>query len=86
MKDVPRLSMRQLSTVDTQELAALVQSGQSSDDDDGELSPAAATYKSHGPDIVDVLIDFLKKAQDECDHTRNADSNAAHSCDAPAVT
>ena len=56
-----------------------MQSRQSSDDDDGELSaPAAATYKSHSSDIVDVLNDLLDKAQTELDDTRHAESNAAH--------
>ena len=67
------------SSVDKQKLVALVQSRQSSDDDDGELSaPAAATYKSHSSDIVDVLNDLLDKAQTELDDTRHAESNAAH--------
>merc|ERR1719414_2422993 len=67
------------SSVDKQKLAALVQSRQSSDDDDGELSaPAAAAYKSHSSDIVDVLNDLLDKSQTELDDTRHAESNAAH--------
>ena len=67
------------SSVDKEKLVALVQSRQSSDDDDGELSaPAAATYKSHSSDIVDVLNDLLDKAQTELDDTRHAESSAAH--------
>ena len=38
-------SMRQLSSVDKQELVALAQSQQSSDDENGELSHAAEIYK-----------------------------------------
>merc|ERR1712136_526813 len=54
------------SSVDKQRLVALVQSRQSSDDEDGELSaPAAATYKTHSSDIVDVLNDLLDKSQTE---------------------
>ena len=61
-------------------------SRQSSDDDDCAFSLAAATYNSHSSDIVDVPIGFLNKAQSECDHTRNATSNAAHSCDSQPVS
>ena len=67
------------SSVDKQKLVALVRSRKSSDDDDGELSaPAAATYKSHSSDIVDVLNELLDKAQTEFDDTRHAESSAAH--------
>merc|ERR1712136_682181 len=52
------------SSVDKQKLVALVQSRQSSNDDDDELSaPVAAAYKSHSSNIVDVLNDLLDKAQ-----------------------
>ena len=78
--------MRRLSSVDKEKLVALVQSQQPSDDDDCELSLAAATYKSHSSDAVGVPIDFLDEAQATCDHTRHADSIAAHSCDAQAVS
>ena len=41
--------------VDRQKLVVLVQSKQSSDDDDSELSaPDTATYRSHSSDIIDV--------------------------------
>ena len=77
--------MRQLSSVDKQELVALMQSQQSSDDHDGELSVAAATCNSHSSQLVAVPAAFLDNAQFECDHTRHAASNAAHSCYGQAV-
>eukprot|EP00450_Noctiluca_scintillans_P037561 CAMPEP_0194549592 /NCGR_PEP_ID=MMETSP0253-20130528/95285_1 /TAXON_ID=2966 /ORGANISM="Noctiluca scintillans" /LENGTH=308 /DNA_ID=CAMNT_0039397023 /DNA_START=76 /DNA_END=1000 /DNA_ORIENTATION=- len=67
------------SGVDKQKLVALVQSRQSSNDDDDELSaPVAAAYKSHSSNIVDVLNDLLDKAQIELDDTRHTESHAAH--------
>jgi len=67
------------SSVDKQKLVALVQSRQSSDDEDDELSaPEAAAYKSHSSNIVDVLNDLLDTAQTELDDTRHAESTAAH--------
>ena len=42
-------------SVDKQKLVVLVQSKQSSDDDDSELSaPDTATYRSHSSDIIGV--------------------------------
>ena len=64
---------------------ALTQSQQSSDDYDGELSVAAATSNSHSSQTVAVPVAFLDNAQFECDHTRHAASNAAHSCYGQAV-
>ena len=78
--------MRQLPSVDKQELGALVQSWQSSDDDDGEMSLETATFESHTCETVGVAINFLDNAQNECDQTRHADLNAVHSCDAQAVS
>ena len=43
------------------------QSQQSSEDDDGELSLAAATYNSHSSHIVEVPVDFLDTALSGCD-------------------
>ena len=65
--------------------SALTQSQQSSDDYDGELSVAAATYNGHSSQPVAVPVAFLDTAHSECDHTRHAASNAAHSCDGQAV-
>ena len=68
-----------LSSVDNREIGG--QSLQSDDAQDGELSAhVAATYISHCFDTVDKLIDFLDKAQTECDHSCRAELNAAHSC------
>ena len=64
---------------------ALTQSQQSSDDCDGELSVAPATYNSHSSQTVAVSVAFLDKAKSECDHTRHAASNTAQSCDAQAA-
>ena len=67
------------SSIDGQKLLALVQSRQSSDDDDCELSaPAAATYKSHSSDIIDVFNDLLDKVQTQLDETRHSVASAAH--------
>ena len=66
-------------SINGQKLLALVQSRQSSVDDDGELSaPAAATYKSHSSDIVHVFNDLLDKAQTQIDDTRHSVASAAH--------
>ena len=71
--------MRQLSSVDKQELVALMQSQQSSDDDDGEFSLAAETHSSLSSHTDEVPMDSLGKSQSEFDHSRHAASNAAHS-------
>ena len=42
-------------------------------------------FDSQSYDLVDVLLDLLDKAQAECDHTRHAEWNTAHRCDAQAV-
>ena len=72
-------SMRQLSSFDKQELVALMQSQQSSDDDDGEFSLAAATHSSRSSHTDEVPMDSLGKSQSEFDQSRHAASNAAHS-------
>ena len=60
------------ASVDKQKLVALVQSRQSSDDDDSELSSLpAASYKRHSSVIVEVLNDLLDKDQTEFDDTRH---------------
>ena len=52
---------------------------QSSNDNVDELSVlVAAAYRSHSSNIVDVLNDFLEKAQTELGDTRHSWSNAAH--------
>merc|ERR1719408_130986 len=67
------------SVQDQQHLVALVQAkqGASSDDDDFG-APAAASYKSHSTNIVDVLDDLKEKAEEELADVRKAESGAKH--------
>jgi len=67
------------SVQDQQHLVALVQGrqGESNDDDDFG-APAAAGYKSHGSNIVDVLDDLKEKAEEELAALRKAESGAKH--------
>jgi chromosome segregation ATPase len=58
-----------LSTADGAKLSALIQSEQSSDDDDAG-APAPATYENQSGGILDVLNDLLEKAQGELEKTR----------------
>merc|ERR1719421_2771707 len=68
------------STTDRQKLVALVQSKQG--DEDSEFgAPAAASYKSHSSNIVDVLEDLKEKAEGELGDARKAESSAAHNYD-----
>ena len=68
-----------LSCVDKQKFAAHVQSRPSSNDVDDELSaPVVVACKSHSSNKVDVLSDFVDKAQTKFVDTRHAESNAAH--------
>merc|ERR1719420_1366937 len=56
---------------------ALVQSQQSSDDDDSEYgAPAAATYKSHSSSIIDILADMKEKAEGELSDLRKEEGKA----------
>jgi len=69
------------SVSDRQHLTALVQNHQegSSDDDDSELgAPAAAGYKSHGSNIIDVLEDLKEKAEEELSQLRKAEASTKH--------
>jgi len=82
--------MKGLSTVidaaafsisDREHLTALVQSRQTaaSDDDDSELgAPAAAGYKSHSSNIIDVLEDLKEKAEEELGDVRKAEASTKH--------
>jgi len=64
---------------DQKKLAALVQSQQSDDSDDDELgAPAAATYKSHSSNILDVLEDLKEKAEGQLSDLRKAEVNTKH--------
>jgi len=67
------------TTIDKQKLTALVQSQQGSDDDDSEFgAPAAATYKTHSTNIVDVLVDMKDKAEEQLADLRKAEKSTAH--------
>jgi hypothetical protein len=67
------------SVQDRTHLVALVQAkqGASSDEDDFG-APAAASYKSHSSNIVDVLDDLKEKAEEELADLRKAESGAKH--------
>merc|ERR1719161_1743585 len=67
---------------DKQHLLALVQSQQSSEDDDAELgAPAPDAYKSKSGGIVDVLNDMKEKAEGELSDLRKAENNQKHNYD-----
>ena len=75
----PRIFIQMVAEHTGLKLVALVQSRQSSNDDDGEMSvPAAAIHQSHSYDIIGVLSDLLDKAHAELDNTRDAVTNTAH--------
>ena len=59
------------SSDDREKLVALVQSRQSSNNDENE-------FPGHGSDMIDVLIDLQKKGQTELDHTHHSEPHAAH--------
>lgn len=70
------------SNDDRQKLLALVQSQQGSSADDEEFgAPAAAAYKSHSSNIVDVLEDLKEKAEEQLATLRKEESNAQHNYD-----
>merc|ERR1712087_763155 len=70
------------STADKNKLVALVQSKQNSDADDGEIgAPAAAVYKTHSGNILDVLEDMKEKAEEQLSDLRKAETNTAHNFD-----
>merc|ERR1719240_1753372 len=57
----------------------MVQAQQSATaDDDDAGAPAAAVYKSHSSNIVDVLEDLKEKAEEELSALRKAETNAKH--------
>merc|ERR1719225_2513884 len=71
-----------LSSSDQQKLTALVQSQQSDDADEDELgSPAAAAYKTHSTNILDVLEDLKEKAEGQLSDLRKAEVNTRHNFD-----
>jgi len=64
---------------DQAKLAAFVQSQQSEENDDLELSaPAGAVYKTHSTGILDVLEDLKEKAEGELADLRKAETNTRH--------
>merc|ERR1719272_607835 len=71
-----------LSSHDKKTLATLMQSKQSSDDDDAEMgAPAPDAYKSHSGGIVDVLGDMKDKAEGQLSDARKAEMNSKHNYD-----
>merc|ERR1712187_157826 len=53
-----------------------------SDADDGEIgAPAAAVYKTHSSNILDVLEDMKEKAEEQLNDLRKAETNTAHNYD-----
>ena len=82
-----KVDVAAFSRVDEQRLVAFVQSRQSSDDDDGELSAlSVASYKRHSSVVVEVLNDLLDRAQTELDDTRHGVQRCSHFRDARAVS
>merc|ERR1719323_2761778 len=68
-----------LSGSDQKKLTALVQAQQNDDADEDELgSPAAAAYKTHSGNIVDVLEDLKEKAEGQLSDLRKAEVNSKH--------
>merc|ERR1740129_1667732 len=70
-----------LSSSDQQKLTALVQSQQGDDADDELGSPAAAAYKTHSGNILDVLEDLKEKAEGQLSDLRKAEVNTKHNFD-----
>jgi len=64
------------STADQKQLAALLQSRGTEDDDMSAPDPAA--YKSHSSGILDVLEDLKEKAEEQLSALRKAETNAKH--------
>merc|ERR1719346_263505 len=69
------------SSSDQKQLAALVQAQQSDDADDELGSPAAAAYKTHSGNILDVLEDLKEKAEGQLSDLRKAEVNTQHNFD-----
>jgi len=73
------LDAASLSGSDQKKLTALIQSQQSDDADEDELgSPAAAAYKTHSGNILDVLEDLKEKAEGQLSDLRKAEVNTKH--------
>jgi len=68
-----------LSLHDKSKLLGLVQSSENEDDEEFDAAaPAPEAYKSHGSNIVDVLIDLKQKAEMQLDEARKEEINAKH--------
>merc|ERR1712242_167199 len=64
---------------DQTKLMAFVQSQQSEEADELELSPpAASTYKTHSTGILDVLEDLKEKGEEQLRALRKAETNSRH--------
>merc|ERR550532_1779952 len=72
-----------LSSSDQKKLAALLQQQQQNVDtgDDSMGSPAAATYKTHSTNILDVLEDLKEKAEGQLSDLRKSEVNTRHNFD-----
>jgi len=68
------------SIADRQTLTALVQSRQGSDED-APGAPAAAVYKTHSTNILDVLEDMKEKAEEQLATLRKEETNTKHNFD-----
>jgi len=67
------------STADSKKLTALVQSRSATEADDDEPgAPAAAAYKTHSSNIVDVLEDLKEKAEEQLAALRKAETATKH--------
>jgi len=65
---------------DQKKLVAFVQSQQSDEDEDAG-APAAAEYKTHSGNILDVLEDMKEKAAGQLSDLRKAEQNTKHNFD-----
>mmetsp|Transcript_48192 Transcript_48192/g.90252 ORF Transcript_48192/g.90252 Transcript_48192/m.90252 type:complete len:707 (+) Transcript_48192:69-2189(+) len=74
------ISAAAFSSHDQQKLMALVQAQQGADAEDDELAPpAAAVYKTHSTNILDLLEDMKEKAESELAELRKSELSATHS-------
>merc|ERR1719174_3482666 len=70
------------SGADKRKLLMLVQSRDALDDDDQDVgSPAAAVYKTHSSNVLDVLEDMKEKAEEQLSSLRKAELGAKHNYD-----
>lgn len=77
-----------ISSEDKTRLAALMQEGQLSEDEDGMNNlqealgaPKAAVYESHSGGILQTLADMQEKAEAQLDEKQKAEMNAKHNFD-----